>query len=338
MANPTDEQWLDLFVAFEEYCFAHPWTWMSNADVIAIEHPSSREMGYSVAMGNAGYEFGLALYTGDAGLASYITHMTEEADPDSEDVLAQTSAVSAMLGTREDLDAPDRAVLRRIGIPYGKNDRCPFFRSVKPGLMPWYIDGDEAEFMTAALTNVLNVALRVREGKLDVHAGDEPGALLTRVFRDGEWRDEWRTMKPPPLELVPAYPDMDRLARIARQSTRMEMTWELGTFYLPTPIAEKKGVRPYLPLGILTVETQSMFILGMKMFPPTASTAERQDALVEAIEAIGFLPAALAVDSTRTARLVESVTAYLGIDLSVGVTSAFLDVRDELRAFTGNLG
>ena len=93
-----------------------PWRWLSDADVVAIKHPSGEEIGYCAVLGNAGFEYGLGVYVGDEGLASYLALATDEVEPESDAALETTHALSAILADREDLYAMDRATIRRLGI------------------------------------------------------------------------------------------------------------------------------------------------------------------------------------------------------------------------------
>lgn len=329
---PTDAEWHDLFAAFSDFCQAAPWRWMTASDLLAVEHSPTGETGYCVVMGSGGQEFGLALYIGDIGLKGYLSVMSEEVDPGSIDAFLQTNAVSATVVDRTYLEPADRALLRRLGIKIRRGSGYPLFRSVRPGFLPWYLNADEAVFMTAALRNVLDVAMRVMADEVDLHEGG-PDAVLTRVLRDDLWQDERRALELPPPAPAQEYPDTARLQRLASAQISGGYTWELGVFHLLFPIQEKKGDRPYLPTAVLVVDGHSHLILQTAVLGNAPSTTEIQDVLVAALEEADVLPAFLLVDSEHNARLYESVAEFLGIHLSVGVTAEYQEMKDSLMDY-----
>ena len=331
VSGPTNSQWRDLHRAFQGFCRAEPWEWLSDSDVLAVQHPSGKEMGYCVVLGSAGFEYGLAVYIGDAGLAVYLALMTEEVSPESPEALTQANAASALIAGREDLTLVDRAIMRKLGIRYGTGSAWPLFRSVKPGYLPWYLDSYEAAFLTSALRNVLDVASRVAVGELDLYAGREPGALLTRVQENGLWQDRWVTFPLPSAPApAPAYPDTEKIGKLVSSKPRSQSVWELGFFYVPSPVQGEEGARPYYPTAGLVVDSSSTLILALRALGEAPTARGFQDVLVGTLENAEYLPSTLLVDSARTARLVESVTDSLDIDLSTGVTPAFYDAKEAL--------
>ena len=339
MAEPSIEEWRDLHEAFKDYCDATPWHWLDNDDLVAMEHPSAEYKGYCAAMGAAGIEYGLAVYPGDEGLASYLALMTDEIDPDSPDSIDHMRGMSAMLADRESLDNRDRAIIRRLGLRYWGRGRWPLFRSTVPGYMPWRLDSDEAVFLTTALRNMTGIAARVSRGELDLYSEEEPGLVLTLVFRDGGWRERMEILRPPgPLAAPPGYPDSERLERMAGSVASRTGTWEVTKFYLHTAIQENKGDRPYFPMLVLAVDRESSFILDTNMLGGGPSVSEQQEVLVDTLEKAPALPSEIVVDTAETAHLFESITSVLEIELSVGPTPAIDDAKAALMEYMSNLG
>ena len=338
MSEPTKSEWRDLHESFREYCRAEPWQWFNDRDVVAIEHPSGAYTGYCVVMGSGGMEYGLAVYVGDDGLASYLAVMTGEVGPESLDVIERTRAVSAMLCDRGDLNDTDRATIRGLGLKYRGRGRWPLFRSTVPGYMPWYLDSEEAVFMTTALRNVMEVAAGVADGSLDLYSEDDPGLVLTRAFRDGAWHDRWETLRPPPPPAdAPAYPDLERLRGIARSASRRAGTWELSRFYIHSAIQGEKAERPYLPTMVFAVDRDSSFILSTDLLGESPSPLEQQDSFVGILESAGWLPTEVVTDSNSTAQLLESITTALDIELFVGPTPVLDEAKAALMDFTAGL-
>ena len=217
MTEPTMEQWLGLHKAFMDYCAATPWRWLGNTDVVAVENPSGEYKGYCAVMGSGEMEYGLSVHIGDEGLAGYLALMTGDVEPESLEAFYMMRALSAMLADREDLDTADRAVIRGLGLRYRGRGKWPLFRSTATGYMPWYLNSDEAEFLTMALRNVTDIASRMAGGEEVLYAESDPSLILTRVFRGGAWQDQLEAFMPPrPAGPVPDYPDSERLQQLAQ--------------------------------------------------------------------------------------------------------------------------
>ena len=113
--------------------------------------------------------------------------------------------------------------------------------------MPWLLDSDEAVFLTMALRNIQDVAIRVSRGELDLYTEDEPGLRLSLAFRDGEWRDQREILRPPSPPAAPIYADSERLERIARSEANRAGSWEFSKFYLHAAFQNDSEDRPLLP-------------------------------------------------------------------------------------------
>ena len=337
MAEPSTIEWRELHEAFKDYCQAKPWQWLDNDDLVVIEHPSGKYKGYCAAMGAAGMEYGLAAYIGDEGLAGYLSLMTGEVDPESPDSMESMRSLSILLSDREHLDNRDRSIIRGLGLRYRGRGRWPLFRSLVPGYVPWHLDSDEAVFLTVALRNIQDVALRVSKGELDLYSEDEPGLRLSLAFRDGEWRDGREILRPPRPPAAPGYPDSERLERLARSDANRAGTWEFSKFYLHAAFQDNKDDRPYFPLVVLVVDGESSFVLGTQMLGEGPSVIQLQDVLIETLEEAPSLPSEIVADSTSTARLVESIAAALDIDLSVGPTPMLDEAKASLIGYMGDL-
>ena len=149
--NPTREQWLALHHAFRSYCEARPWERLANEDVLVVNDPLAHFKGYCVALGDGGVAYGLGVYLGDRALLNYLTTMTSEDEPCGVEALERGLALSAVLGDREELGNGERKGMRELGLRYRGRGRWPVFRSVIPGHWPWYLNGEEARFLTVAL-------------------------------------------------------------------------------------------------------------------------------------------------------------------------------------------
>ncbi len=157
MSEPTAQQWLDLYGAFKDFCQATPWEWVDDTYVPVIEDPAGQYRGYCVVLGGGGMQYGLAVFMGEEGLAAILALMTGSVDSESADSLYELNTVSAMLADREDLENQDRATIRELGLKYRGRGSWPLFRRTVPGYLPWFLEADEAVFLTMALRYVIDL-------------------------------------------------------------------------------------------------------------------------------------------------------------------------------------
>ena len=222
--------------------------------------------------------------------------------------------------------------MRKVQLRYRGRGRWPIFRSVIPGHWPWYVNADEARFLTIALDNVRDVAERIGQGVLDLYAGRDPSEMLTRSLRGGVWRDEREPLRPPALPVADHRVDTDRLRSISWSTPVGSSVWEVTASYVPTGAQDERGTRPYLPTLVMVVEGGSGLILTVRMLGRVPSVAEKQEPVLELLEQVGRLPGALVCDREGTADLLVPITSALGIGLYVGPTPALDLIKDDLLA------
>ena len=336
MTEPTTGQWRDLHEAFGEYCRLTPWQWLTDSDLIAIEHPSGEYMGYCTVVGSAGREFGLAVFLGDEGLSYLMALMANEIPPQSPDALVRMNALTAILTDRGALDDADRAIIRKLGLKYRGRGKWPLFRNTTPGFEPWRFEADHAVFMTTAIHNVLDVSSRIARGELSAHSEEDASLVLNRVLRDGAWRDEWKPfIPPPPPPPVPAYGEPERLRRLADGKPVGTWVWEVSIFIVPAPVQERRGARPYYTTALLVVDSDSGLVLDMRDAGHAPTEAEQQELLVGLLERVEMAPSEIVTATESTARVAHSIFAPLGIRVWIGETPALDDAQQAMLSFIG---
>ena len=124
----------------------------------------------------------------------------------------ELNAVSAMLADREDLETPDRTTIRELGLKYRGRGSWPLFRRTVPGYVPWFLEADEAVFLTMALQYVIDLVKKMLIGEFAVDLVGDIDSAPPRVFGNGEWLDRREPIpEAQPPASVPDYPDMGRL-------------------------------------------------------------------------------------------------------------------------------
>ena len=342
MSKPVPEQWLELHQAFREFSDLHPWVCFDNHDVVAVEDSGSGETGYCVVMGGGGIERGLAVYRGDEGLVGFLGMMTGAFDAESEETLDFSNVIYASLTDREELTKEERDEIRKLGLRYRGRGRWPLFQAMKPGYMPSGLQSDEAALLTSALRCMSDLTSAVLKGEISLDQADDSDThiqqILVRSFRNGVWHNRWEDLEFPLPPASPDYPDLERLQRLADSKPRTESVWELSIFFLHLPVGQDSEGRLYFPTSSLLVEADSGIVIPELFSGPDPSDTDRQEMLVKQLEALPGLPAKIVVNAPRIGRVVESVTAPLGIVLSVDETPALWEAKDQLQdAITGDL-
>jgi len=206
--QPSLEEWRRLYEAAIAFKEARPWEWMTEAHLFGVRNPETKEIGYGSIMGMRGEHFALAVYLGSEGLDGFWRMETlQEPDPA---FLLEIPLLQASFEDRRELRRQDLQVIKSLGLKFRGRKAWPLFRSYVPGYFPWFLTAEEARFLTLALQQALEVALRVREDPTLLDSLQEGLYLVRTPERRGEalaWKDEW--MRPPPPEARPSPPPVE---------------------------------------------------------------------------------------------------------------------------------
>ncbi len=327
---PTPEQWLALHQSFRRYCEVEPWRDLANEDLIVVEDPLGQYTGYCVALGDGDLVYGLGVYLGDMGLSNYLATISDVDDPDGTAMLERQLSLSAMLSDREELEAQERKAMRELGLRYRGRGKWPMFRSARPGYWPWFVNTDEACFLTAALDNVIEITEQARSGKLYLHSHRDSDEFLARVPVGAGWKTEWRRLVVPDLPRAEVVADMERLQFILRSAPRGMAVWELTASYVPAFVQATRDDRPYLPTLVMLIDRGTQLILDCRFLGETPSATEKQERLLELLESGYPLPARIVCDRDSVAEVFAPIAQELGITLDVGPTPTLEELKEDL--------
>ena len=333
METQTKETWAALYKAAVAFHDTAPWQWMQDVDVFAVENPVDGEVGYCNVMGGGGEEFGLYTFLGAEGFAGYRRLMDGEVEPETFDARAVIRALTASFEDRQLLKKQDLAVVRSLGLRFRGRKEWPFFRSQSPGYVPWFLNEDEARFLTTALEQAVGVCLRVRDEGLDLLRGDEIGLILTRYYHDGGWLDEWRKPRRPERPTRSTGLTDELRARCLRlEPAKGDNSWELGCFLVPAAV-QSGSERSYYPTCIMAVDGELGLIIGFQLLGPLPSVSEQQEAVVGILEQAREIPLEVRVATDEFAEIVEVITGVVGATLSVGPLPMLEEAREGFEGF-----
>ena len=338
---PSLQDWSDLYKAAIEFKTLECWIWMWSANMFGVQNPVTDEIGYCHVLGYLGDAFGLVVYQGTEGLEGFSKLQSVETPPDSVETLSYMTTLMASFTDRRAVKKPDLQIIKKLGLKFRGRNEWPLFRNYRPGYYPWYLTKEEAQYLTLALQQTIDVALRVQEDP-DLTTPPNVDLYFVRVPRKKgqslKWRDEW--LKPTPLEpseVVVEPVDEIRLKKIRKRASRREGIWEIDYFYSSAGIREK-GERPYFPYLFLWVHSPSTLILTTHLVTPPKPMAEYMaefsEKFVKLLEDLQYLPKEVRVQNEDLFKVVEPITSQLGIKLRLAhKLPALAATRARMEAF-----
>ena len=332
MNQPGESDWDALYQAALAFKKSSPWTWMSNGDFFAVENPYDGEVGYCSVLGHAGQEFGLGIFMGTAGYQGFIRVLEGAVEPEDFEEVVMMPSISMLFTDRNSLRKEDYEVIRSLGLSFRGRNEWPLFRSQRPGYVAWFLEKEEALFLTAAIQQTLQVARRLQNGDLNLGEGQQPDAVLTSCYRDGNWLDEWR--QPPEQQKF----DSEGITPVAEAELHLLHNrtgqptgrWELDIFLMPVSILSTTD-RPYYPVLFLIVDSETGMIIDANLTEPWLTLSQKREEVIRMLKKMNQLPAKMQVKSAGVRRIVEPVTRLLGIKLSVGSLPRLKKARTALE-------
>jgi hypothetical protein len=318
---PGIAQWRELYAAAAQFHQIGCWRWLSDADLIGVRDPDTGVIGYCSVFGNAGRMFALAVYPGEAGLASFRQTQLAQGELLDELMLSQCCLI-ASFGERALLEKPDLTVIKQLGLKFRGAHAWPQFRSYRPGYAPWYLTAAEATVLTVALQQVAIVGQRVRDDLNFQLRCEQDEMLLRECDRTGParpWWEQWVKLPanvPPPAP--PALPPLEAatLQPLRRLPLAADQAWELDVFPAPCLISPP-GQRPYIPQMLLCVDRASGFILMIHIAETTSHWNQFYRQLVQTLKATRTRPATWRVQRQSVLQWLRPLAEAIGTTVNL---------------------
>lgn len=332
--QPDKSDWANLYQSAITFKEVTPWDWIDSDEFFAIENPDNGEVGYCSILGSGEEEFGLGMFLGDEGYDRYVRIIEEEAESEDFENIVMTRSISMLLVDRNVLDKQDREIIRSLGLSFRGRNAWPFFRSRQPGYAAWFLEKGEVLFLTAAIKQALIITEEVRSGKLDLLERVSENLILTRYYRDGKWKEKWRSIPVSNQRKDTNAEDIDavkgaELYLIHNQKGEHSGVWELDIFILPLPIGLASD-KPYFPICFLAVENKMGLILDTGLTEPWLTLSEKQDEVIQILKKAKQLPREIRVKSDTVRRIIEPITNILGIKLQITSIPILEQVKSSL--------
>jgi hypothetical protein len=317
-SDPEARELLDLAIRVKRL---KPWQWMEETDLIGIENPETREIGFISVMGSVGEYEAVALYLGAEGFHGFIDFVKDESA--TMDRLLERPHLQAAFSERKYLEKWDRDLIKQLGMKFTGAGPWPMFRSYRPGYLPWFVTLAEARFLIHALSQTLHVATSVRDEAEPFHPTGrvEKGGYLMRVSRRAEseliWEDQVWQIPRPKAEPIRASVDsvvLEQLKRIPQS----ELELEADLFLSPGSMGEP-GRRPLALYVMMVADSDSGFILGVDAMTAESSLAAMRASIPNSFAKMLLqnraVPRRLMVRSELLRNLLKTLTQSLNIEL-----------------------
>ncbi|MGB9662238.1 MAG: DUF7309 domain-containing protein [Moorellaceae bacterium] len=312
-AEPAMNQWQVLYDLAQAFRKAGPWQWMSEDNLFGVKDPDTGEVGYCAVIGELKETYGLVVYPGSEGLASYAL-MKESQDPRDLEFISHQKALSLIFANSNELSDKDKALIKELGLNFRGKNAWPVFRSMKPWYYPWYFTTEEARFFTVVLEQALEFCLECRQKPylLETLRGDR---ILVKVKAGRGWQYEWQELPPPPVVEFPVLVLSKVIRRkIERECRKAAINWETGFFPFPVPVKDKNDERPYFPVVTLWVDEVSGMILHLEMFRPGEWYKVAEGFMTAALRS-GVLPATIYTSQPEVIGMLQAAVEKLGVGL-----------------------
>jgi hypothetical protein len=335
--KPTAEEWANLYAAANEYKAMKCWEWMHEDEIFSVRNPETDELAFVSSMGEIGQVFALNAYLGTVGLDSYFD-IANNRDPDEdEQIYLNLNCLTVSFEDRQDLDAADFKIIKQLGLKFRGKKQWPQFRSHRPGYLPWLVNAEECRFLKLIIEQAMNVANRCRDSnQLLIPRNDK--ILIRTLQGKGEkakWIDSYSKVEKP----APNYCSFNInnelvLRKMLKQFNKSNVTWEADTFFMLSPIREKKSDRPYLPTMFLVVENDSGMVIDYDLISDTGDLSlccfERVVGLINRLE---IIPKQIVVRKAEFYYCLLEICQQLDIDLKlVEKLKVLPKVREELNS------
>lgn len=332
MTTSALTHWEKLYDAAVQFKKTSCWEWMDDRDIFGVQDPLSGEIGYCVVLGSMGEVFALAVYRGTEGLQGITRINMGMVELELEESMQVQNCLIASFEDREDLQEKDREIIKKLGLKFRGRKEWPLFRSLLPGYVPWFLNREEAGFMTVALQQAQAVALRVRDNPQLLTAPHDDQYFVRSAEKRGRkitWGD--RFMKPQAIEASKfSFYNVDelRLKRIKKVASLQGTTLEVDFFYAPYPVQERKGQRPYFPYLCLWVDRENGLVLKHSLAKHEELPGTFCENFLSLIEDLNVIPSSVLVRREEALEMLSPLANALGIDIDMVKR---LKIMDEVR-------
>lgn len=318
-SKPTKQQLRELYRAAAAFKEAKPWETFYDSDLIAVENPIDKTIGYCSVMGKSGQHFALGVFLGEAGLFGFAELMGRGTISDSQ-VMYHLNHLMCSFEDRELLDKRDRKEIKELGLTFRGKNSWPQFRHYEEGFLPWYLTGEHCSFLTVALQQTLIVTEQYRLGELELDF--ERGKTVLRRSKGANgglsWVSEEFEVRIPLLSYSPLeFSDELFLQRLKKANRRNTLALQAETCYLPLTVQEETDEKPYFPRAFFLADGASGLILDYNMYLHARDDVDQVLTSLQALFLEKGVPREIQVRQGKMVAILEDFCKKAGVNLKV---------------------
>lgn len=300
-----------------------PWDWMEETEIFGIQLTNAKEPAFISVMGAIGEHYAVGIYPSIFALNQFWGMQFASEEFPRPEALLETPQLQVAFGSAAELDPAEKKILKALGYSPRGSNAWPYFRSYRPGYLPWFIEPAEVDLLLTAMEQVLLFAPRLED---DPHLLPEERGLefpvLVRLQAsaapDAAWTEIYRGFPPEKLRLEIALPE-DSLKAV-RALPRRNLRLEVDAPLLPTQIGEP-GKRPKLPYLFMVADTASQMLLGTELVAVETTIQDYWAGMPARLLAVlarnKILPARVAVKTPWMQQLLAPICAELNIKIDL---------------------
>lgn len=326
--------WGTLLDRMEAFQIMAPWRWINGTSILGVRDAQSGDIDWCSIMGQGGETFGVAIYPGDAGLAS-LQRMWNEG-PDEFDAIIQQRALVLTFNDRDMITKDMAVILKACGRRYRGSNAWPELVNHDPGYFP--MPPGELGLLRRTTTTIecllAMCAEAARAPGSDQH-DEQDRPWVAKPGADGKTtvvRESMPRIPVPPLPIIPI--DEVAVARAGakprRAGTSFLLDWFVGSAVIDGPEAEG---RPYFVVHVMAFDTQTGMILGMEIGRLATVWQDTAKLMLKTCETVG-VPAQVMLRRPDAVTILRPLATSLGTTLlhrpeTIGAIRHF---RDQMEA------
>lgn len=317
--TPTLEECDGLYQAAIHVKEIAPWKWMEESDIFGIQNPETSDLGFVSIMGMLGKHYAISVYLGSEGLYGF-RDLEEAGISASPEMLLEIPQLQASFEDRNSLQQNDLKIIKKLGFKFRGRNEWPMFRNYRPSFVPWFLEAKETRFLTYALEQLIDVALRFKQDPSLLRLSNEKNYLIRISHQENGaliWKDRIMYIPPPEPFAVSISMSMqllDTLKNLPQSNCKVELD-----FFMSTLIVKEKNIHPFYPYIFMMVDSQSGMVLGNDLLSPHPSLRDMWRSipvrLVDQLAALGTMPNEILVCSELLFQLLQPLSRKLGITL-----------------------
>lgn len=334
--SPTMQEWERLYETAIRFKENGSWDWMDDTEIFGVKNPENGEIGYCVTLGNNREVFALVIYIGTEGLEQLLRMYSGEMD--NEEALYGQKCLMASFEDRNELSKEDIQIIQKLGLKFRGRNEWPLFRNYLPGYFPWYINKKDANLLTVALEQAIEVSTQVKNNPNYLVSAKKNTILVRVLDQDAEkptWQNKWLKPEPVPPKIDNfVVLDEIRVKRIQEKYPVKEMIWQADYFLSPSPVQDKGG-RPYFPYVSMLIEENTDQIINVSLSQHSKRDQDFIETILKTMDSHKSIPRSILLKKPEARKILEPIAKQLNINVKVVKRLKLLDEakRDMIEHF-----